>query len=439
MKKKSIKLWEMAKKIIPGGNMLLSKRPEMFLPNKWPAYFSKAKDCYIYDLDNKRYLDMSLMGVGTNILGYANKEVDNAVIKNLKKSNVSTLNCKEEVLLCKELLKINSWAGMVRLARTGGEANAISVRIARANCKKDKDQIAICGYHGWHDWYLSANIKNKKNLDNHLLSGLSVDGVPKELRGTVHPFMFNDLESFKKLIIKQKKIGIVKMEVHRNLPPKKEFLEGLIKIVKKKKLILIFDECTSGFRETYGGIHKKYKITPDICTFGKALGNGYAITAVVGKLNIMKNSQTSFISSTFWTERSGPTAALKTLEIMRRKKTWKQISQKGIKIKKRIQILAKKYNISMQIMGNNGIPTFTFNSKNNLKYKTFITQEMLKNKILASNVIYVSIAHKKSDIEKYFYNLEKIFEKISFCENKKHRIENYLESEICHQGFQRLN
>ena len=120
---------------------------------------------------------------------------------------------------------------MARLARTGGEANAISVRIARVNCKNGRDHIAICGYHGWHDWYLSANIKNKKNLDNHLLAGLSTDGVPKELKGTVHPFMFNDLKSFQKIIKKKKKIGIVKMEVHRNLPPNKDFLDGLMKII----------------------------------------------------------------------------------------------------------------------------------------------------------------------------------------------------------------
>ena len=138
-------------------------------------------------------------------------------------------------------MKINPWAGMARLARTGGEANAISVRIARVNCKNGRDHIAICGYHGWHDWYLSANIKNKKNLDNHLLAGLSTDGVPKELKGTVHPFMFNDLKSFQKLIKKKKKIGIVKMEVHRNLPPNKDFLDGLMKIIYQKKFMKILN------------------------------------------------------------------------------------------------------------------------------------------------------------------------------------------------------
>ena len=135
VKNKTQSTWKKAKKIIPGGNMLLSKRPEIFLPNKWPAYFKQAKDCLVTDLDNKKYLDMSLMGVGTCVLGYSNNQVDKAVISNIKKGNMSTLNCEEEYLLSKKLLKINKWADMVKFARTGGEANTIAVRIARASCE----------------------------------------------------------------------------------------------------------------------------------------------------------------------------------------------------------------------------------------------------------------------------------------------------------------
>ena len=145
--------------------------------DEWPAYYSKAKGCYIWDLNNKRYIDMFQMGVGTNILGYSNDKIDNAVIKNIKKSNLSSFNCPEEVELSKELLKLHKWAGGVKLARTGGEANAIAIRLARTYSKKDN--IAICGYHGWHDWYLSANISNNKNLNNHLLNNLNPNGVPK--------------------------------------------------------------------------------------------------------------------------------------------------------------------------------------------------------------------------------------------------------------------
>ena len=437
VKNKTLKTWVKAKRIIPGGNMLLSKRPEMFLPNKWPAYFKSAKGCFIKDLDNKKYLDMSLMGVGNCVLGYSNKEVDNAVIKCIKKGSMSTLNCEEEYLLSKNILSFNKWADMVRFARTGGEANAIAIRLARASCDQKKQNIAICGYHGWHDWYLSANLKNKKNLDQHLLSGLDTAGVPKNLKGTVFPFLFNNIEGLTRTV-KKNNIGIVKMEVHRNDPPDKKFLEALKYLREKHKFILIFDECTSGFRETFGGIHKKYNITPDICIYGKALGNGYAITSVVGKKRIMNNAQKSFISSTFWTERVGPTAALKTLEIMKRTRSWEIISNKGKIFKKRLKDLGIKYNLPINIFGNNGIPSFNFNSKKNLEYKTFITQEMLKSKILASNLIYISTKHENKHLNYYFKTLEPIFEKIADCENG-YNIKKLLEGSVCHSTFQRLN
>ncbi len=436
VKNKTQLTWKKAKKIIPGGNMLLSKRPEIFLPNKWPAYFKIAKGCMVTDLDNKTYLDMSLMGVGTCVLGYANNQIDKAVNANMKKGNMSTLNCEEEYLLAEKLLKINKWADMVKFARTGGEANAIAIRIARAALGRKKN-IAICGYHGWHDWYLSANLKNKKNLDQHLLSGLSTIGVPKNLENTVYPFNFNNIDELTK-VIKNNNIGILKMEIFRSKPPSKEFLEAIKDLKKKYKFILIFDECTSGFRETFGGIHKKFNIYPDICIYGKALGNGYGITAIVGKKKIMDYAQQTFISSTFWTERVGPTAALKTLEVMEETKSWEKISKKGKYFKKKLNILAKKYNLPINIFGTDGIPSFNFNSKDNIKYKTFITQEMLKSQILASNVIYISVKHDMKKINSYFNCLDPIFQKIAECENGN-KIQKLLEGPVCHTTFQRLN
>ena len=437
VKNKTQLLWKKAKKIIPGGNMLLSKRPEIFLPNKWPAYFKEAKGCYVTDLDGKKYLDMSLMGVGTCVLGYSNDDVDKAVIKNIKKGNMSTLNCEEEYLLAQKILKLNKWADMIKFARTGGEANAIAVRIARAACSKNKQNIAICGYHGWHDWYLSANIKNKKNLDQHLLSGLSTKGVPDSLKGTIYPFSFNNVEELTR-IVEKKSIGIVKMEVFRSNPPSKDFLSAIKQLKKKHKFILVFDECTSGFRETYGGIHKKFKIFPDICVYGKALGNGYGITAIVGTKKVMDNAQKTFISSTFWTERVGPTAALKTLEIMEKTKSWETISRKGKNFKKKLTDLGLKYSLPLNVFGSDGIPAFNFDSKNNLKYKTFITQEMLKSNILASNVIYICVKHDLKKFNDYFECLDKIFQKITECE-KGYKIDKFLEGPVCHTTFQRLN
>ena len=433
------KMWKRAKNIIPGGNMLLSKRPEMFAPNQWPSYYKKAKGCYVWDLENKKYLDMSLMGVGTNILGYSNSQVDSAVIKAIKNSNMSSLNCTEEIHLSEKLIDMHKHFGMVRYARTGGEANAIAIRLARAAAGKDK--VAICGYHGWHDWYLSANLNKKVSngiLKDHLLPGLSTDGVPKNLRNTVYPFNFNDIDALEK-ICSNNKIGIIKMEIFRNIPPKKNFLEKVRKLATRKKIVLIFDECTSGFRESFGGLHLKYKVYPDICILGKALGNGFPITAVLGKKEIMENAQTSFISSTFWTERSGYIAGLKTLEIMEKIKSWKIISDQGKKIKKMISNIAEKNNLVVDISGLDACPSYSIKTDNWLECKTFITQELLKQKTLGANTTYTSICHTDRILNIYKQRLDEIFQLISKIKSNKKDIKNYLNGPVCHSNFKRLN
>ena len=177
------KFWKRANNIIPGGTMLFSKNPDLFLPKKWPAYFSKTRGCNIWDLDKKKYFDISFMGVGTNILGYSNRFVDKAVKKIIKNGNISTLNSTEEIILAEKLIDINKWAKFVRFARTGGEASSIALRIARAATNRDK--VAVCGYHGWHDWYLAGNLENKNNLNNHLMKNLLIKGVPSNYQKNI--------------------------------------------------------------------------------------------------------------------------------------------------------------------------------------------------------------------------------------------------------------
>ena len=429
------KLYKRAKKLIPGGTMLLSKRPEMFLPEQWPSYFSKTRGCKVWDLDGKEYTDMSIMGIGTNTLGYGHPEVDDAVRKVIDQGNMSTFNCPEEVYLAEKLIELHPWADMVRFARSGGEANAIAIRIARAASGKEK--VAICGYHGWHDWYLSANLGDESHLDGHLLPGLEPKGVPKELQGTTLPFVYNDFEGLETLVRKYD-IGIIKMEVSRSVEPEMGFLESVRKLATDKNIILIFDECTSGFRETFGGLHKKYGVDPDMAVFGKALGNGYAITAVIGRREIMEASQGTFISSTFWTERIGPAAGLKTLEVMEREKSWEQITEIGKDIDKRWRQLAKKYNLPLEISGLPALVCFSIPVENWLKYKTLITQEMLKQSFLAVNTVYVCCEHTPELIEAYIDKLDPIFSLIAQCEDGKD-IDELLDGPVCHSGFKRLN
>lgn len=431
------KLYKKAKKIIPGGTMILSKRPEMFLPDQWPSYFSKTKGCHVWDLDNNKFIDATIMSVGTNTLGYNNSEIDNQVIKNIRKGNISTLNCKEEVLLAERLLEMNNWAEMVRFARTGGEANSISVRIARA--ASGRDNVAICGYHGWHDWYLAVNLnKTGNDLTSHLLPGLSPNGVPSNLSETVHPFNYNDYDQLEKLV-ENKNIGVIKMEVVRNYEPKDNFLQKVRDLATKNNIVLIFDECTSGFRETFGGIHKKYKVNPDMIMFGKTLGNGYAITAVVGKKEVMEHAQSSFISSTFWSERIGPTAAIKTLEIMQREKSWEIITDKGKKVRNGWLEISDKHKVPITVSGIPALSVFNFEHQDSIKYKTFMTQEFLKKGFLASNGFYTSTAHSDGIIEKYLDVFDKVLLKIRQSMDERVSIDELLEGPVAHSGFERLN
>ena len=428
------KLWRRARNIIPGGNMLLSKRPEMFLPQYWPVYFSKAKGCKVWDLDGVEYLDLSIMGIGTNILGYGDEKVDNAVREVVSMGNMSTLNCPEEVYLAEKLVELHPWADMVRLARSGGEANAIAVRIGRA--ASGKDNVAICGYHGWHDWYLAANLGGEGELAPHLLPDLQPNGVPKALKGTIFPFTYNNFEELEN-IVKNNNLGVIKMEVMRNFEPHEGFLEKVRKIATDNNIVLIFDECTSGFRETNGGLHKKYNVNPDIAMFGKAIGNGYAVTAIIGRREIMEATQSTFISSTFWTERIGPVAALKTLEVMKDLGSWETITAKGRLVKERWGELANFYGLTISQWGIPALAGFSFENKP-LHYKTLITQEMLKKGYLASNCLYMSIAHTNSVLDQYFDNLSGVFKLIKECEDGR-SIEDLLQGEVCHGGFKRLN
>lgn len=429
------KLWKRAKNVIPGGNMLLSKRAEMFLPDLWPAYFSKAKGCRVWDLDGNEFVDMSIMGVGTNTLGYGHPEVDEAVRKTIDAGNMSTFNCPEEVFLAERLVELHPWADMVRFARSGGEANAVAIRIARAAAGRDK--VAICGYHGWHDWYISANLADDRGLDGHLLPGLEPKGVPRSLKGTVFPFNYNNFAELEALV-NTHDIGVIKMEVVRNMGPEDNFLHKVRKLASDRNIVLVFDECTSGFRETFGGLHKKYGVEPDVAMFGKALGNGYGITAIVGRREVMEAAQSTFISSTFWTERIGPTAGLKTLEVMERLKSWETITNTGLQIGARWKKLAEKHGLPLQQWGLPALTGYTFLSPNALAYKTLVTQEMLAKGYLAANSVYVCIEHTPDVVDGYFEALDPIWGLIKECEEGR-EVSALLKGPVCHGGFKRLN
>jgi len=433
---RSQQLYKEAKGIIPGGTQLLSKRPEMLLPGLWPAYYSKAKGCRVWDLDCNEYTDMSYMGMGSCILGYAVEEVDRVVKSTIDKGIMSTLNVPEEVELGKLLIKLHPWADMVRYARTGGEAMSIAVRIARAKTKKDK--ILFCGYHGWHDWYLSANLADKKSLDGHLLPGLSPLGVPRKLKGTTYPFNFNDTEGFLRLFKKHKNsLGAVILEPMRNVKPDVRFFKAIREVTQKNNIVLIVDEITAGWRLTIGGAHLIFNLTPDIAVFAKGMSNGYPMAAVLGKENIMEAAQSTFISSTYWTERIGPTAAIVTITILKRNNVPGYLIKIGQLIQDGWKYSALKYRVPIEISGMAPLGHFDFRHEKSMALKTLFTQCMLEKGFLASNAFYASYAHKEKEINAYLSAVDNTFQFISKVLSGGNP-ERFLKGPVCHSGFKRL-
>lgn len=432
------KLWQKAKKLIPGGNQLLSKRAEMFLPEQWPAYYSKAKGCEVWDLDGRKYIDMSIMGVGSCILGYADADVNKAVKKAVDNGSMSTLNAPEEVELAELLCAVHPWADMARYARTGGEAMAIAERIARAHT--GKDVIAFCGYHGWHDWYLATNLARKDGLKEHLLAGLLPAGVPKGLRGTILPFHYNKIEELEAIVRKVgKNLAAIVMEPIHNIEPEDNFLQNVRRIADETGAVLIFDEITVGWKLTYGGAHLLYGVDPDIAVFSKAMSNGYPMAAIIGRRAVMEAAQGSFISSTYWTERIGPVAALATLKKMKRIDAPKRIKKAGNAVRAGWTTLAAKHHLSIMLGGVVPISSFAFQyGKDSQALKTLFVQEMLDRDFLATNMFFASCAHTDAHIKKYLRAVDESFAEIADAIRTK-TIYKKLRGSEAHTGFQRLN
>lgn len=426
-----------ALRYIPGKTQLLSKRPEMFAPGVWPGYYSKAKGQEIWDLDKNHYFDFSIAGIGANILGYADDDVDNRVIERIRKGSSSSLNCPEEIELAEKICSLHPWIDMVRYARSGGESVSIAVRIARAYTGKDK--IIFCGYHGWQDWYLSANIQNKENLSSHLLPGLSAIGVPVNLEGTSIPFKYNDVIELENLLKNNEgQVAAIIMEPISSYEQTGDFLRKVQALARKYDIVLIFDEISSGFRINNGGIHLKFQILPDIVVFSKAISNGYPMGVIGGTKKIMNSAQDTFISSTSWSEGIGPAAALATLKKYEDLSVQDHLIKIGNIVHNGWIRAIEKTNLKIKISGLPSIQKFQFLHEKDLAMKTFYTQEMLKRGFLAGGRFYSMHAHTIEVAEHYVSETEKIFLKIAELIDEN-LLEKKLEGEIAHSGFQRLN
>ena len=433
---KGQELYKKARRIIPGGTQLLSKRPEMFLPELWPAYYKKAEGVNVTDLDGNTYVDMSIFGVGACILGYADKEVDGAVKQAIDDGITTTLNCPEEVELAELLCELHPWAEMVRYARSGGEAVSMAIRIARAATGRDK--VAFSGYHGWCDWYLAANLGETDALDGQLMPGLEPAGVPRGLKGTALPFHYNRLDELEAIVSEQgDELAAIIMEPERGAVPEPGFLESVRKIASSIGAVLIFDEITSGFRMNTGGIHLRFGVNPDMAVFAKSMANGYPMAAVIGTEEIMEAAQSTFISSTNWSERTGPVAALATIRKFDRENVAEHLIDIGEKIQNGWKKAADDAGLKIDVTGIPPLSHFSFEYENDLAISTLFTQEMLKRGFLAWTQFKSSYAHKDIHVEKYLIEVRDVFAEIARAiENEQ--VKNLLEGPVAQRGFYRL-
>ena len=405
---RSLDMQARARKLIPGMTQLLSKRPDQFSEGVWPGYFERASGAEVWDLDGNRYIDMSIAGIGANVLGYADDEVDSAVREAIARGSSSSLNCAEEVMLAERLIELHPWAEMARFTRSGGEAMALAVRVARASTRRER--VVFCGYHGWHDWYLAANLGEHDALRGQLLPGLEPAGVPSSLRGTALAFRYNQLQELERIVREHgPTLAAIVMEPLRDAEPEPGFLEGCQNLARECGAVLLFDEISAGFRMNTGGVHLRLGIAPDLAVFSKALGNGYAIAAVIGRGRVMQAAQDSFISSTNWTERVGPAAALAVLGKHERLNVGMRLMTLGRKIQEGWRGVAARRGVPIHVGGIPPLSKFVFESGEPPVLKALFVQEMLDRGYLASTLYYAMHAHTDAHVSGYLNAADEAF------------------------------
>jgi glutamate-1-semialdehyde 2,1-aminomutase len=382
---------------------------------------------------------MSLMGIGACLLGYADPDVTAAVVRRVQDGAMCTLNSPDEVALAELLIELHPWAENVRFVRSGGEAMAVAVRIARA--ATGRDIVAVCGYHGWHDWYLAANRTPggpTDQLKGHLLPGLSPIGVPSQLAGTALTFTYNQIDELSAIVSEHgNHLAAVVMEPTRSVDPLPGFLEGVRELCDESGATLIMDEITAGWRFALGGAHLRYRFDPDIAVFAKTLGNGHPMAAILGRAKVMQAAQDSFISSTYWTEGVGPVAALATIQKMRTLDIPGHVRSIGEHFQAGLREMGARYGLPLKVSGHPALTSFTFDHADSLALLTLFTVRMLKQGILAGAAFYPSLAHRPEHVEKYLAAGKAIFPELAEAA-RNGDAPNRIGGPIKHSGFARL-
>jgi glutamate-1-semialdehyde 2,1-aminomutase len=372
----------------------------MFAFGVTPIFADRAEGAYFWDVDGNRYLDMG-MSVGAILLGYGDPDVEKAVGEQQRKSTIFSILHPVEVEMARLLTEVIPCAEMVRFGKSGGEANAVAVRIARAFTGRDK--VAFCGYHGWHDWYLSANLADPTSLEAHLLPGVNARGVPKALRGTTLPFQYNNINSLKKVFQENNgQVACVIMEASRIHLPTAGFLDKVRDLTHENGALLVFDEVVTGFRLSLGGAQQYYGVTPDLATFGKTIANGYPLTAITGRREVMETSRDLFISSTFWDDNCSLAAGVATVKKMKKEGVADYVASQGRRYMKEWQQLADRLRVAAKAQGIGPSTTILFDGVGSFSPKQLMTlyvQEMARRGIFGGGVFNLCLSHRDKEIE----------------------------------------
>ncbi|NBY01933.1 MAG: aminotransferase class III-fold pyridoxal phosphate-dependent enzyme [Planctomycetes bacterium] len=435
---RSMQLYERAMQLIPGGTQLISRRPNRVAYGVSPVYASHAKGARFWDVDGFEYIDW-ISGIGSILLGYADPVVDDAVQKQISLGTTYSVNHELEVQLAEELCRSIPCAEMVRYAKCGGEACAMAVRIARGVTGRDK--ILFCGYHGWHDWYIAANLSEEASLNSHLFPGIEPIGVPTGLAGTALPFSYGNLPELSDLLEKNKgQVAAIIMEPLRSTMPPVGYLAGVQNLCKEYGAVFIMDEITAGIRYSTGGAQQYLGVTPDMAVFAKSISNGYPMGMVVGKREFMEPAGRMFISSTYWSDTIGLRAALTTMNEVRLRGVPLQLQKFGAELKSRLTIVANEVGINVDCIGNDVMPMLQFNVNDQILKNQVVTlyiQEMAKRGCHGYASFYLNAAQGESELGQTLQAAKESF--IIIRDGlAKNRIPDLLECSVQKDAFKRL-
>jgi glutamate-1-semialdehyde 2,1-aminomutase len=435
---RSMELYARAQELIPGGTQLVSRRPTRYACGVSPVYAVRAKGARFWDVDGHEYIDW-VSGIAAIILGYCDPAVDEAVCEQISRGVNFSINHELEVELAEELARTIPCAEMVRYAKCGGEACAIAVRIARG--ATGRDTVLFCGYHGWHDWYLAANLDAEANLNAHLFPGIEPIGVPRALAGTAIPFPYGDLATLGETLDAHRgQVAAVIMEPLRSQMPAPGYLAGVQKLCREHGAVLIFDEVSSGMRFGMAGAQGFVGVTPDMAAFAKSISNGYPMGMVVGQRDVMLPAARMFISSTYWSDAIGLRAALTTLRELRRRNVAEYLAQFGSQLKNTINQAAREVGFGIKATGLSVHPHLEFPTDDpavRTQLSTLYIQEMAKRGCHGYASFYLNAAQGQVELEQTAAALRKSF--TILAEGlAQGNLESLLECEPQQDAFRRL-